>query len=86
MELCIMIGIIRITLNPLCLANFSQSENKARHGMIIYSNIAFRFKFSAKNETNVYEDKSFICALLVATNALVANKMRTSNCTLIASR
>ena len=53
MELCIMIGIIRITLNPLCLANFSQSKNKACHGMIIYSNIAFRFKFSAKNETNV---------------------------------
>ena len=86
MELCIMIGIIRITLNPLCLANSSHTKNNICNGMIIYSNIAFRFKFSAKNETNVYEDKSFICALLVATNALVANKMRTSDCTLIASR
>ena len=86
MELCIMIGIIRITLNPLCLANSSHTKNNICNGMIIYSNIAFRFKFSAKNETNVYEDKSFICALLVATNALVANKMRTSDSTVIASR
>ena len=33
-----------VSLISECLSNFSQSKNKAYNGMIIYSNIAFRFK------------------------------------------
>ena len=32
-----------VSLISECLSNFSQSKNKVYDGMIIYSNIAFRF-------------------------------------------